>query len=282
VTVTAAPAFPASDRIRRRARGENFDVASLVLGGRARTLLLAIYDVARLVDELGDTVDGDRHAALDEAEAELERAYTGTPRTDVFRGLAAALALAPLPREAFARLIEANRRDQRQHDYATFDDLVDYCTLSANPVGELVLAAFDASTPERVALSDDVCTALQVIEHVQDVREDALAGRIYMPRDDRDRFGVEPADLTADLATPALRELVAFECDRAAALLRSGIPLVASLQPRARIAVAGYVGGGLATLAAIRRTGHDVLRDTPKATRAAKVAATLRVLGSAR
>jgi squalene synthase HpnC len=280
--MTVAPAFPAAGELVRRARSENFDVASLLLGARTRETLLAIYGFARLVDELGDAVDGDRLAALDAAEAELELAYAGRPRNETFRRLAAAIAQAHLPREPFARLIDANRRDQVQHEYETFDDLLGYCALSANPVGELVLAAFGAATPDRVALSDDVCSALQVIEHVQDVREDAEAGRVYLPAEDRARFGVAAEDLTAPAASAALRALLAFECDRAAALLRSGKPLVASLRGRARIAVAGYVGGGIATLEAIAGAGYDVLRATPAPSRLARASATLRLLKGSR
>ena len=280
--MTVAPAFPAASEIGRRARSENFDVASLLLGARLRETLLAVYGFARLVDELGDTIDGDRLAALDEAEAELDRAYAGHPRTETFRRLAHAIAVADLPREPFVRLIDANRRDQVQHEYETFDDLIGYCSLSANPVGELVLAAFGAATPQRVAWSDDVCSALQVIEHIQDVREDAHAGRIYLPREDMARFGVAADDLTAASAGTGLRALLAFECERAGALLRSGIPLVASLRGRARLAVAGYVGGGRATLDAIAAAGYDVLHSTPTATRAARVSAVLRLLRGSR
>jgi squalene synthase HpnC len=280
--MTAAPALLAAKEIRRRARFENFEVASLLLRASTRRTLFAIYGFARLVDELGDTIDGDRMAALDEAEAELERAYAGSPRTEVFCRLRGAIADAGLPRGPFMRLIEANRRDQLQHEYETFDELLAYCGLSASPVGELVLAAFGVATPERIALSNDVCNALQVIEHVQDVREDAEAGRIYLPREDRARFGVAVDDLTADTAAPALRALLAFECERAATLLRSGAPLVSSLRGRARVAVAGYVGGGLATLDAIAAAHHDVLRATPKASRPARAMATVRLLRGGR
>ena len=110
-----------------------------------------------------------------------------------------------LPRGPFVRLIEANRRDQVQAAYATFDDLVDYCTLSANPVGELVLYVFEVATPDRIALSDRVCTALQLVEHWQDVAEDFARGRVYLPAEDLERFGVTRADLarTAVTAGPA-------------------------------------------------------------------------------
>ena len=146
---------------------------------------------------------------------------------------------------------------------------MDYCDLSANPVGELVLYVFDAATPERIALSDRVCTALQLAEHWQDVGEDFRRGRVYLPGEDRARFRVEPEQLGASSAGPQLRELLAFETERARSLLDEGAPLVGTLRGRARIAVAGYVGGGRATLDAIERA-IDVLRSTPRATRAQK------------
>jgi squalene synthase HpnC len=278
----ATPTLPAPDAVRRRARSENFSVASVVLGQRARRDLLAVYDFARFVDQLGDAVAGDRLAALDDAEAELDRAFRGEPQTQLFRQLAQTIRSCGLARGPFVRLIDANRRDQLQHEYATWDDLVSYCDLSANPVGELVLAVFGVATPERVRLSDDVCTALQVIEHVQDVREDALAGRIYLPREDREAFGVTEAELRAEHASPTLRAVLELECERAGELLCSGRALVASLSGRARLAVAGYVAGGHATLAAIARAGYDVLAAPPRAGVAARAGATLRVLRGGR
>jgi squalene synthase HpnC len=273
--------LPAADAVRRRASTENFSVASLLLGRGVHRHLMAVYGFARLVDELGDAVPGDRLAALDEAEAELDRAFSGTPRTPLFRDLAITVRACGLRRGPFARLIEANRRDQVQPEYETWVDLVSYCELSANPVGELVLGVFGAETPERIRLSDDVCTALQVVEHVQDVREDALAGRIYLPGEDRRRHGVARADLTAAVPTPGLRAVVELECDRSRDLLASGLPLVRSLRGRARVAVAGYVAGGIAALDALRDAGYDVLSQAPRPTKATRLRTTLRVLRGA-
>ena len=131
-----------------------------MLGREAREHLLAIYGFARLVDQIGDEVEGDRLAHLDRLEADLARAFDGVPEHPVLRRLAPTLKALDLPREPFQRLIEANRRDQRIVAYATFDELVGYCELSANPVGELVLHVFGVATPDRIALSNRVCTAL--------------------------------------------------------------------------------------------------------------------------
>jgi squalene synthase HpnC len=257
---------------------ENFTVASLIVGRKTRAHLTAIYGFARLVDQLGDEVDGDRLEILDEFERDLHRVFDGEPQHPLLQRLRATVRECSLPREPFLRLIEANRRDQRQPTYETFAQLVDYCDLSANPVGELVLHVFGAATPERIALSDSVCTALQLAEHWQDVGEDFRRGRIYIPAEDRRRFGIEADDLGAASAGSGLRELLAFETERARRLLDEGAVLVGTLRGRARIAVAGYVGGGRATFDAIERAGFDVLSSTPRATRMQKARRSLETL----
>ena len=273
MTATAAHA------IRARAAGENFSVAPLLLGRTTAARLHAIYDFARLVDELGDSAPGDRLLLLDEAEAELDRAFAGEASEPIFRALEPLIAERSLPRGPFVRLIDANRRDQTSPEVATYEELLEYCTLSANPVGELVLHVFGAASPERVALSDSVCTGLQLVEHWQDVGEDAGNGRIYLPAEDRERFGVAREDLLAPHTGERLRRLLAFECDRAEGLLAAGGDLVASLAGRARLAVAGYVGGGRANLAAIRRCRYDVLAGAPKAGKVLRARQTLLALG---
>lgn len=275
---TATTPRPSPDAVRSRAATENFSVASLLLGPRTREHLLAIYDFARYIDELGDAVEGDRLAALHEAMRQLDLAFAGHATDPVFRQLTPAIHACALSRGPFLRLIEANRRDQVHHDYGTWDELLGYCELSANPVGELVLEVFGAKTPQTLALSDDVCTALQVIEHLQDVGEDARNGRIYLPREHRQEFGVSVDDLHAASASEPLRRLVSHEAERAGELLRSGTPLVRALHGRARLAVAGYVGGGRAQLLALEAARYDVLAATPKATRGQLVRATLAVL----
>ncbi len=186
------------------------------------------------------------------------------PQIGVVRALATVVGECAIPQEAFADLIRANRQDQVVSRYPAFSDLAGYCRLSANPVGRIVLHVFGAATPERMVLSDRVCTALQLAEHWQDVAEDFRAGRIYLPAEDMERFGVADSDLAAPSAGPQLRALMAFEVERASQLLDEGAPLVGNLRGYARVAVAGYVAGGRAALAAITEAGHDVLRATHK------------------
>jgi squalene synthase HpnC len=261
-----------------QAGGENFPVALRILPARPRRHLMAIYGYARMVDDLGDEAPGDRLAHLDAVEDELRARYaTGAePADPVLRELGRTVDACGIPAGVLVRLIEANRVDQVTARYATFDQLVDYCALSANPVGELVLYVFGAHTPARVALSDRICTALQIVEHLQDIAEDHRAGRVYLPKEDLDRFGVADADLAAPRASPQLRRLVEYEAARAAAWLTAGEPLLGSLRGYARLAVSGYCAGGRAALAAIARSGYDPLPGPPKAGKAAVLGALVR------
>jgi squalene synthase HpnC len=266
-----------------RAASENFPVASRVLPRRVRAHLLAVYGFARLVDEIGDAAPGDRLQALDALEAELDRAFEGGAEHPLLVRLQATLRECGLGREPFARLIEANRVDQRVARYETWEQLRAYCALSADPVGEIVLGVLGAATPERIALSDSICTALQLVEHCQDVAEDYAAGRVYMPAEDMRRFGCSPELLAggADRATPVpepLRDLLAFEVQRARELLRAGAPLVAQLHGRARLAVAAFLAGGRAALDAIERSGYDVRSGPPRSGRTRRVLALAQLL----
>jgi len=264
-----AEELPGPQEVFDRAPGENFSVASLLAGRDNRRHLTAIYGYARMVDQIGDAGDGDRLARLDAFEDDVTRIFAGeTPAHPVLRRLAPTVRELELPRGPFDRLIEANRRDQQTVAYRTYEELLAYCDLSANPVGELVLHVFEAATPDRIALSDRICTALQLAEHWQDVAEDHAVGRVYIPAEDLDRFGVGRDELGLRPTSAPLRDLMAFEVARARGLLDDGAPLVGRLRGRARIAVAGYVGGGRAALDAIDRVDYDVLAGAPKASRA--------------
>jgi squalene synthase HpnC len=270
---------PTADAVMARAQGENFPVAGRLLGRRLRGHLLAVYGFARLVDELGDSYAGDRLAALNWLEHDLERAYRSAAEHPLLRRLQRTLHECELPREPFERLIEANRTDQRVSRYETWEQLRAYCTLSANPVGELVLGVFGQATPALLTRSNEICTALQLTEHCQDVTEDLARGRVYLPAEDLARFGCTIADLSAATAGAPLRETIAFECARAHELLARGAPLIGELRGvRARLAVAAFVAGGRAALEAIERAHCDVLASAPRASAARGALALARTL----
>jgi squalene synthase HpnC len=251
-----------------QATEENFPVASRFLPRRERGQLLAIYGVARLIDDVGDEAlasGSDRGALLDWLDAELDRVFQGQePEHPAMRSLAAVIRVEPLPEQPFRSLVQANRQDQIVTRYETFDQLLDYCRLSAAPVGDLVLHVFGAATEPRLAQSERICAGLQVTEHIQDVAEDYARGRIYMPQEDLRRFGCPESDLGAPSASAGLRALLAFESRRARRLLDRGAPLAKALPARPRLALASFVAGGRAALGAVARESYDVcLRPAP-------------------
>ena len=258
---------------------ENFPVVLRAVPARPRAHLLAVYGFARLVDDIGDEYDGDRLAALDWVEEEIHRARIGGATHPVMVQLTPLLTELDIDDEPFLALIEANRLDQHKHRYQTQAELAEYCTLSANPVGRLVLAVFDSATAERIALSDAVCTGLQLVEHLQDIREDYVEkGRIYIPAEEMARFGVDEDDLAQVRASEQLRRLVAHQCDTARGLLSRGDPLVASLTGWAKVTVAGYAAGGMAALDAIAGADYDVLRKLRTPTKARTAAHAIRLV----
>jgi len=289
------PSVTRAEDVAAYASAENFPVALRLLPSRYRRHLTSLYCFARLTDDLGDeaTVVGGaegvrgeklpprsegvlggvvppgttllRLRLLDELDADVRRIYEGgTPDSPVMRSMAETVRQCGVPAQPLLDLIQANRQDQQVTRYPTFAELRQYCELSANPVGQIVLYIFGVATPGRMKLSANICTALQLVEHWQDVAEDLSHGRIYVPAEDLERYGCTEADLAEPTAGAAVRELMSFEVNRAAGLLDEGAPLVGTLRGAARLAVAGYVAGGRAALAAIRRQRHDVLSGTPR------------------
>ena len=284
------PSQTHAEEVVANAPGENFPVALRLLPARHRRHLTNLYFFARLTDDLGDEarpggyggagsppVSGGfpggrppgiahfRLRLLDELAADVDRIYSGgTPQSPVMLAMAETVRECDVPAQPLLDLIQANRQDQKVTRYPTYPDLERYCELSANPVGQIVLYIFGVATGERIALSDNICTALQLAEHWQDVAEDLGNGRIYLPGEDLERFGCTEADLAAPTAGQAVRQLMTFETDRASRLLDQGAPLVGTLHGAARLAVAGYLAGGRAALAAIRGQHYDVLAGTPR------------------
>lgn len=238
---------------------ENFPVALRVLPGQVRDALTRTYAFARFVDDVGDEASGDRLALLDAVDRDVQALPSGAATLSPVRRLLPLVRDYGLGIEPLRDLVEANRRDQRITRYETFADLLDYCRLSAAPVGRIVLAVAGVSDAAAIERSDRVCAALQVLEHCQDVGEDVAAGRVYLPVADLREAGVRDADLFAAATSPALRSVVAVQVARADGMLADGRPLVRQLHGWARLAVAGYVAGGRATVAALRRGGYDVL-----------------------
>lgn len=246
-----------------RAHAENFSVVTRFLPSRLHTPMYAVYAYCRYTDDLGDEAEGDRLALLDAWEEELARAFADGAAHPITVALAEAAEGWPLRPEPFQRLIEANRIDQRKTRYETFQELLDYCAHSANPVGEMVLALFGYTDEYRIALSDATCTALQLANHWQDVARDYAAGRMYLPLEDLRRFGVDERQIAEGRADAAFRDLMRFEVDRAEAYFRQGAPLADMVDKDLRVDLRLFTAGGRAVLRAIERQRYDVLRRRP-------------------
>ena len=252
---------------------ENFTVAGRLLPRELRQHFCNVYAYCRWADDLADET-GERKrslALLDWWERQLHDCYTGQPRHPVFVALAETVRKFEIPPEPFVDLLVAFRQDQRVTRYENFDQLLEYCRYSANPVGRLVLYLGQCHTPGRVRLADSICTGLQLANFCQDVAGDWDRGRIYLPVADCRRFGYDESNFARRECNRDFRRLLAAEVDRAEGWLRNGLPLVEKMPSELRLAVALFIHGGLAILDATRRQDFDVWTSRPEVSKIGKL-----------
>lgn len=265
-----AEAFEHCERL-ARTHYENFSVGTRLIPGELRKHFYSLYAFCRGVDDLGDEAEGDRLALLDEWEKELELCYEGSPTHPFFIALSETIKRFEIPRDPFDRLIEANRRDQAVLKHPNYEELLDYCDHSANPVGHLVLYIFGHREPELHSLADNTCTALQLANFWQDVERDYKIGRIYLPSEDMERFGVTAEMISSGKVTPEFRNLMRFEVDRTRELFIKGYELVHRVKGQAKIDLALFTGGGLTVLREIEKLDYDVLSKRPEVSKFTKI-----------
>ena len=259
---------------------ENFHVASWFLPRDLRSHFYSIYAYCRVSDDLGDEVGDPAQALalLDMWGRELDACYEGRARHPVFVALAETIRDCFIPKEPFADLLVAFRQDQTVTRYETIDDLLAYCRYSANPVGRLVLYACGESNEENFALSDATCTALQLANFWQDVREDYARGRIYLPKKDMDFYLVTEEYIAEKIVTPEFRALMHCEVDYARSLFEEGLPLIGKVHRDLAIDLDLFSRGGLEILRAIERQGYDVLSARPAISKSRKLALMMRAV----
>jgi squalene synthase HpnC len=252
---------------------ENFSVVTWLTPRALRPAFQSIYAFCRWSDDLGDEVGDPRRSLelLDWWRSELMALYQGRASHPVMIALQETVAQHAIPIGPFQALIDAFVQDQTITEYQTYEELLDYCTRSANPVGHLVLHVAGAFSAENVRLSDATCTALQLANFWQDVARDLALGRIYLPREDRDRFGYPDADLRSLRFTPACAALLEFEVERTRRLFEEGLPLVHRLSGPLAVDVDLFSRGGLAILDRIEARGFDVLSARPALSRWTKL-----------
>ena len=247
---------------------ENFPVASALLPRRLRRAVVAIYRFARAADDIADEGDAPteaRLAALARFSQELDAIERGeTPADPMFAALAAALREHRLPLSPLRDLLSAFAQDVRVTRYAGFDALADYCRRSANPVGRLMLALYGRDDDANRRASDAVCTALQLANFWQDVAIDWRKGRVYIPLEDLQGFGVTESQIASGVSDERWTRLMRFETQRTRAMFEAGRPLVGRLPWRAGIELSAVIAGGTRVLDRIDAVGGDVFLHRPR------------------
>jgi squalene synthase HpnC len=244
---------------------ENFAVATWFLPAKLRQHFYNVYSYCRISDDLGDEVGNAQQSLelLDQWEMELNACYAGSPRHPVFVALAETVKQFSIPQHEFSDLLIAFRRDQTITRFDTFNDILEYCRYSANPVGHLVLYLGGYHDAERQKLSDYTCTALQLANFWQDVTVDYLKGRVYLPLEDLRRFGVTEQDIAGRKATPQFIDMMKFEVQRAREWFDRGMPLISVVDKELAVDLELFTRGGQEILNAIEAQSFDVLRKRP-------------------
>jgi squalene synthase HpnC len=260
---------------------ENFHVATWFLPKALRPHFHAIYAYCRISDDLGDEVGSaaEALALLELWGEELDACYAERARHPVFVALAETIRECSIPKEPFADLLTAFRQDQTVTRYATMEDVLQYCRYSANPVGRLVLYACGEANrdqEEKFRLSDATCSALQLANFWQDVREDWARGRVYLPQKDMEFFRVSDTIIAEGIATPEFRALMHCEVNYARDLFEQGLPLIGMVNRNLALDLDLFSRGGLEILRAIEQRDYDVLSARPAISKATKASLALR------
>ncbi|HUX90093.1 MAG TPA: squalene synthase HpnC [Gallionellaceae bacterium] len=246
---------------------ENFPVASILLPKHIRRAVEIIYNFARQADDIADEGDmprEERLARLAEFREELNRFGSGEPaQSPLFKALAAIVQQFQLPVQLLHDLLDAFSQDVVKKRYANYDELLDYCRRSANPVGRLLLHLYDAAKPQNLAYSDDICTSLQLINFWQDVKKDYAIARIYLPQDEMARFGVSEEHIAQGHADKAWQELMQFQVQRARGMMRRGAPLGSILGGRIGLEMRLIIAGGNRILSKLEGVDYDMFHHRP-------------------
>jgi len=246
---------------------ENFPVASILLPKRLRRSVEIIYRFARQADDFadeGDISNKERLEKLDNFHTELNCiAANEAPQTPLFHDVEAIVAQHQLPLQLFHDLLDAFSQDVTKKRYANFDEVLDYCRRSANPVGRLLLHLYEEATPQNISYSDAICTSLQIINFWQDVKKDYAIGRIYLPQDEMARFGVAEEHIAEERVDAAWRGLMRFQVQRARVMMLQGAPLGSILTGRIGLEMRMIIAGGLRILDKLESAQYDMFRRRP-------------------
>ncbi len=246
---------------------ENFPVASILLPRNLRRPVAAIYHFARAADDIadeGNLCDQERLNQLGAFRAELDRiAKNQTPTTPLFQNLATTIRQHALPLQPFFDLLDAFSQDVVKKRYDNYGELLEYCRRSANPVGNLLLHLYNDANEVNIAYSDSICTSLQLINFWQDVEKDYAIGRIYLPLDEMQEYGVSEEQIANKIVDDNFRSLLEFQVDRARALMIKGAPLGSILKGRIGLEMRMIIAGGMRMLDKLEAANYDMYNRRP-------------------
>jgi squalene synthase HpnC len=246
---------------------ENFPVASVLLPLRLRKPIGLIYSFARQADDFADEGDlkpKQRLALLNGFKRELDLiAANSPPKTSFFVTLQAMIEAHQLPLQPFYDLLDAFSQDVVKSRYADFDEVLDYCRRSANPIGTLLLHLYGKATPQNIAYSDAICSALQVINFLQDVPIDYKKNRIYFPRDEMKKYNIAEHQIANVNIDDNWAIFMEFEIGRVRSLLQSGAPLGLILPGRIGLEMRTVIAGGLRILQKLEKSHGDMFNHRP-------------------
>jgi hydroxysqualene synthase len=277
---TARDSFEYCERIAYE-HYENFPVASRFIPAEKRRYLAAIYAFARTADDYADEpgiTTAERIESIGRWEQRLRESYTGEASHPVFIALCETVERFQIPIDLFENLLTAFRSDVTTNRYATFEQVLEYCSYSANPVGRLVLLLFNYRSELMMMHSDNICTALQLTNFWQDISLDLEKGRLYLPKEDLDQFGVPEDEILNRLPSTRVRKLISFEVARTERLFREGKPLLQEVGRDLRFELKLTWNGGMNILGKIKSQGFDVFQRRPRLSTIDKLSLFLRTL----
>src|SRR5262245_29412491 len=286
-SLNVAESYDYCERITRE-HAEDFPVGSLLIPKNRRRHVYSIYAFARTADDIADEGyegginTGGRLAALDEWEQKLEACYRGQASHPVFIALSVTAEELQLPLELFRDLLSAFRQDCVKRRYTNFDELLDYCARSANPIGRLILLLFDYRDERYHRLADEITTGLQLTNFWQDVAVDIMKDRVYLPENEMTRFGVSSDDLRERRFNGSYAALLKFQVERTKAFFDRGSALPALLRGRIALEVRLTLLGGMRILEKIEERGYDTLNARPNLQRRDKIRLMVKLLTGSR
>ncbi|MFL2642672.1 MAG: squalene/phytoene synthase family protein [Dehalococcoidia bacterium] len=247
---------------------ENFPLWSSLYLRKLMPDLASIYHFCRTVDNLSDLKKDTAMKELEKIEGSLNGCYRGilSKDNDLFY-LKKTINKYNLPKEDFQKLIKSNYQDLTKKRYKNFKELINYCELSANPVGSIVLKIFGEFSDDNLKLSDRICTGLQLINFIQDISRDSKFNRIYMPIDDMKKFGTNEKDILNKNPTEELINMIKFQCERSRDMINSGKPLVANLPGSKKIPISLFIQSGNLVLKKIEKLNYKTVISRPFTTK---------------